>query len=164
MSSFFHPELDLPMLKNVELVRQLMSEHAAYFMESPYPGEAERLLKSWFDPRGIRNREAKVSAQKESEENPATLETNKWEYLYHETSTLYASLKSAKHSTDEEDKMAYFRTATSLMEKLISLQERALGLKQISEHNALMMNIMERVLSPTQRNEVMDQLKTSLGQ
>lgn len=164
MASFFHPKLDLSTMKNIETVRQLMAEHPAYFLESPYSGEEEKLLKSWFDPKSMRAREAAAKGQADVEKNADLEATDKWEYLYQETSDLYRGLKTARHSMDGEEQMGYYRTATSLLQKLIELKERSMGLKQISEHNALILNIMESILSPTQRNEVMDQLKEAFGQ
>lgn len=161
-SSFFHPPLELATLRSLEIVRQLMIEHPAYFLDSPYAGETERLIRGWFDAKAVKARHMEQLADAEEGDNPATLEDDKWLYIYNETSALYRSLKVAKHG-DEEDQMAYFRTATALLEKMISMQERALGLKQVSEFNATVMTIMESILSPTQRNEVMDQLKNALS-
>lgn len=159
MKDIFYPQIDATALKNIELARRLATEHPSYFLNSPYSGEVEKLLKSLINHKPI----ADVTNMVDGE---AEFEGTRWEYLYSETSLLFRGLKTANAGSsvnDTGEQMAYFRTATSLMEKLISLQERALGLKEIHEFQKSVLDIMDGVLNDTQRTEVMEKLKLTIG-
>lgn len=93
-----------------------------------------------------------------------TVETprDKWDKLERETQRLYDELKDSKDNLSIEDhaeRMSYFRTATSLLDKLVGLQERAVGLKAIGTFHQTVLDIMEDVLDPGQRTEVMQRLE-----
>lgn len=91
--------------------------------------------------------------------------TDKWAKLERETQDLYDDLKDSKENLSIEDhaeRMSYFRTATSLLDKLVGLQERAVGLKAIGNFHQTVLDIMEDVLDPGQRTEVMARLKISI--
>jgi hypothetical protein len=64
--------------------------------------------------------------------------------------------------SDQTERMAYFRTATSLLERLVTARERALGIKQIRDFQDTVLNIMEEVCTPDQRTDVMDRLRRAL--
>ncbi len=162
-SDLFYPPLDIKTLQNLEIARQLMAEHPSYFLDCPYEGATELLMKKWFDPSALRGRKLDAERAEDASKPQISMEQDKWQYLYQETSDLYKGLKNEKYASEEGDRVTYYKTMAALQEKLINLQERALGMKQISEHNKLVMNIMENVLSPTQRNEFMAKLQESLG-
>lgn len=87
---------------------------------------------------------------------------DKWAKLERETSRLYDELKDSKDNLSIEDhaeRMSYFRTATSLLDKLVGLQERAVGLKAIGTFHQTVLDIMEDVLDPGQRTDVMQRLE-----
>lgn len=92
----------------------------------------------------------------------AEMPRDKWDRLEREAQRLYDELKESKDNLTIEDhaeRMSYFRTATSLLEKLVGLQERAVGLKAIGAFHQTVMDIMEDVLDPGQRTEVMQRLE-----
>lgn len=156
--SFYYPPLDAATLRSLEVVRQLASDHPGYFLESPYSGEVEDMIKQWFFP---------AKPQQPTVEAPAPnlFEGNRWEALSRESEQLYSDLKQAKWGAAEtSEQLSYFRTATSLLDKIVGLQERALGLKAVHEFHHTVMQIMEEVLSPTQRTEVMEKLKSAIGE
>lgn len=87
---------------------------------------------------------------------------DKWAKLERETQGLYDDLKESKDNLNTEDhaeRMSYFRTATSLLDKLVGLQERAVGLKAIGTFHQTVLDIMEDVLDPGQRTDVMQRLE-----
>lgn len=91
---------------------------------------------------------------------------DKWSKLERETTRLYKDLKESSQNLGGEDhaeRMSYFRTATSLLDKIVGLQERAVGLKQISVFQQTVIDIMEDVCDPGQRTEVMTRLKNAIG-
>jgi hypothetical protein len=87
---------------------------------------------------------------------------DKWDRLERETQALFDELKDSKDNLSIEDhaeRMSYFRTATSLMDKLVGLQERAVGLKAIGLFHQTVLDIMEDVLDAGQRTEAMQRLE-----
>lgn len=158
--TFYYPALDIQTIKNLDLVRQLASDHPSYWLESPYSGEVELMCKKWFAP----SKRAEVPFESEADLDIDMDSNARFEMLYRESAILYKNLKAAGEGmTEISEKNAYYRTATSLLEKLIALQERALGIKQIHEFQTSVLDILENVLTPTQRNEVMDQLRNSIS-
>ena len=98
----------------------------------------------------------------ESDELVSEEPQDKWRKLERETQRLYDDLKESKDNLTTEDhaeRMSYFRTATSLLDKLVGLQERAVGLKAIGTFHQTVLDIMEDVLDPGQRTEVMQKLE-----
>jgi hypothetical protein len=95
-------------------------------------------------------------------EVPDGAPADKWAKLERETGRLYDELKDSKDNLSIEDhaeRMSYFRTATSLLDKLVGLQERAVGLKAIGTFHQTVLDIMEDILDPGQRTEVMQRLE-----
>lgn len=95
-------------------------------------------------------------------EEVAEAPADKWAKLERETQRLYDELKDSKDNLSIEDhaeRMSYFRTATSLLDKLVGLQERAVGLKAIGTFHQTVLDIMEDILDPGQRTEVMQRLE-----
>lgn len=156
---YLYPDVSVQQMRLVEVMRRLHKEHPDYFLNPacPYPIEIERYFRAWFDaPLGTTEVTEDVRAERLTGED-------KWDALYREVVELYASLKNAKPSGgDSAESMAYFRTATGLLDKLVSHQERCLGIKQVQEFHTAVMEVMESVLSEDQRNTVMAQLKEAI--
>ncbi len=156
---FYYPPLETTTVKNLEIVRQLAAEHSAYWLQSPYSGDIETLCKKWFS-NVPQSASGVVHGDQEISDDEILEGGARFEMLYRESANLFRNLKNAGNGmTEISEKNAYYRTATSLLEKLISLQERALGLKQIHDFHQSVLDIMENTLSGEQRNEVMDRLK-----
>jgi hypothetical protein len=144
----YYPPLDTKTIKSLPIVRELAAEHASYFLSAPYPMEVQTILQDLFKKKEVI-----------AEERPENDDRDNWEFLYEESKHLYLSLKGASAGNLEtSDKMAYFRTATALLEKLLSMQERSNNLKQVSDFYALVLEIMESELSGDQRTRVMQRL------
>lgn len=154
--TFHYPKLDQETLKNLNVVQKIAKAHPSYFITSPYSSEIQRLITEWFLA-------PKVAISKTVETGKSAVEDDRepWVMLYEETRDLYSNLKNTEimEDTNTSEKMAYFRTATSLLEKLVSLQERSLGLKEVGEFQHKVMDILETVMTPAQRTQVMEKLE-----
>lgn len=81
-----------------------------------------------------------------------------WEGLEAETRGLYLDLKAAHRKVKDNDsssQMSFFRTATALLEKLVGLQERATGIKELHEFKAQTFKVIDSVLTEEQRQKVL---------
>jgi hypothetical protein len=154
---FYYPALDPQTMKNIGIIQRLALEHPSYWLQAPYSGDIQLQLMALFLPRkvGAANDAPVVDIEDDDRDN--------WEFLFEESKTLYRNLKGAQPSGDEPTaQMGYFRTATSLLEKLLSMSERAMNLKQVSDFYQLVMDVMESTLTGPQRTEVMEKLQAKI--
>lgn len=158
-TDYLYPDITPQTLKLIEIMRLTYLEHPDYFEHSPYPQEVERHFRSWFQtPVTATGGNLGATVQ-------GLLGEDRWDALYRETVELYTSLKAAKPSSaNGSEAMSYFRTITGLMDKIVSHQERALGIKQVHEFHQTVMSIMENVLTEQQRDKVMKELKDAIKQ
>lgn len=145
MPSFFYPEIDAKTVKNLLILRQLVSDHPAYFLDSPYPVSMETDIQALLKY----TQRATVMATEEDAEIDMEVELK----------TLFRDLKKVKPADNDPDQMAYYRTSTALMERLLSLQSTAKNIKTMGEHHATVLNFIEEVCSPTQLEEFLKRLK-----
>lgn len=66
-------------------------------------------------------------------------------------------------TADTAEKMAYFRTKTSLIDKLVSMRERIFNLKEISDFKTRVMSFMNEVLNKDQITQFMRKMDGALG-
>ena len=86
--------------------------------------------------------------------------------LEEEATQLFKELKDFGADLDIEDvseRMAWFRTRTSLLEKILGIHERAQGLKQVSEFQEVVLQAIEEELNADQRTRVMTKLRSALN-
>jgi hypothetical protein len=87
---------------------------------------------------------------------------DKWDVLEKEAAQLYQDLKAFSDEIGKDDvaeRMSYFRTATSLLEKIVGINERAVGLKHIHDFQQTVLAIFEDELTPDIRTRVMQRLR-----
>jgi hypothetical protein len=66
-------------------------------------------------------------------------------------------------SEDVTEKMAYFRTKTSLIEKLVTMRERLANLKEISDFRSIILGFMNETCTKDQITDLMHRLDGVLG-
>jgi hypothetical protein len=147
LADFFYPTLDAPTVKNLLIVKQLVDEHPSYFLESPYPQALEADLLKLFKY----TRHTVTQPRDTVDDEDLDVET--------ELVNLFRNLKVAKPAANDPDQMAYYRTATALMERLLNLQDKAKNIKTMGEHHNMVLRFMEEICSPTQVEEFLSRLK-----
>jgi hypothetical protein len=65
--------------------------------------------------------------------------------------------------SDSTDKMGYFRTKTSLVDKLLTMQERVYSIREINEFKTILLGFMDEVLTKDQITDFMTRLDGVLG-
>lgn len=145
--SFFYPPLDAQTVKNLLIVRQLVAEHAGYFLESPYPQAVEADLTTLF------------KLTQRAPVLPVTAAAAQEIDVEAELRTLYTEMRAAKPAQNDPDQLGYFRVSTSLMEKLLTLQEKAKNIKTMGEHHTMVLDFLQEICSPTQVEEFIKRLK-----
>lgn len=82
-----------------------------------------------------------------------------------ESKQLYNTISSKMKQTqkmDNNEQLQLFRTATTLLEKLLIINERATSLSQFQEFKSLVIEGMERYLTPAQKTEFIDTIAETL--
>lgn len=143
----FYPEIDPAQL---ELLIDLHKQDPGYILGAPYPqGVIEFFL-----------------GQTQVDADPSLAgtsgEMSKWELLEKQSDELFQALTEAGRNLKDKDdaaRMAYFRTATSLLERIVGIQERAVNLKRVSQFQQAVLSIMDEVLDGDQRAAVRERLE-----
>jgi len=154
----YYPPFDEKVLWAIDVIRQQVENDPEYLdhPDCPYLPKSKEVLRRIIRPQRIAE-----------EWDVETKGLNKWEKLELETTRLFEDLKRTKEDLSIDDhagQMAYFRTATSLMDKIVGLQERAMGVKKIHQFQQTVLDIMEDVLDAGQRTEVMERLKKAISE
>lgn len=166
MSDFHYPHIDELVGWALHTVITLASEDSEYLKDPqcPYDDKIKRVINDV-----ISFREGSITPPKESteEKKPSTpiSEDEIDSTLAVDLYTVFSELKSYGKTigaSDQSERMAYFRTATSLLERLVNARERALGVKQIKDFQDTVLAIMEDTLSIDQRTEVMERLRSAI--
>ena len=151
MTDKFYPDIPEGAIWALGIIKQHMCENPKYLSDPDCPYD-EDVLKFFAT--------SAVSPGEEGETPPEV--TN----LEGEASRLYSELKTfgtALSTGDAAEKNTYFRLSVSLLEKLIDLKERAVGLKQVTEFTNTVLSIMEDELTPDIRTKIVHRLKSILG-
>lgn len=154
--SEFPPALPPGTAKKLAVILQCMEADPDFLELCPYPADDVEVLRQFTGA---------AAAGEDFVEEDIPEETNKWGRLERESNKLFKMLtdfSSKLDSKDNAETMAYFRTATSLLDKIVGIQERAANLKQINLFHETVLTVMEDVLDAGQRTEVMSRLKASI--
>ena len=64
-----------------------------------------------------------------------------------------------RNSESASDKTAYFRLSTSLLEKLVSMQERVYNMSQVKYFKEKVLQILEEEITTDDRANIIERLK-----
>jgi hypothetical protein len=162
MSDFHFPDITDHAAWAFNLVFTLAKEDAAYINspDCPYDEGVKKIIRlaTQVIPVAAPSTEAPKSSTPISEDEiDAT--------LAEDLHSVFRELKDYGKTiaqSDQTERMAYFRTATSLLERLVNAREKALGVKQIKDFQDTVLTIMEDTLTIDQRTEVMERLRSSI--
>lgn len=140
-----YPRIDVDELEI--LLLKIREEGARYLMdeECPYPA---RLVDLLLEYRG--------TGGEVEDEDEGDLD------LVKENQRILRELKDQKDTLKDDDHseaMAYYRTSTAVLEKLVSMQERANNVRQIGKFYGIVMETMEEFLDAAQITELRERLK-----
>jgi hypothetical protein len=151
-------------MDSLKLIRRHLQEDAGYLdhPDCPYSQELVEFLKEILPER--KNPLEQIDKPQEdgkeiTDELPeeVDIETES-RRLYHEMRGFLRALDK----TDVSDRAAMFRTCTALLEKLITIQERAQGVNQYMGFKRLLFEALDEYLTPSQRTELLERLEKEL--
>ncbi len=155
-----YPELPPRLLANLWVVKAGLEADPGYLQaaECPYSDDLRQLLAGLAGNSSVPG----VTSGAETPER-----TDRWGELGEETAELRRELRDFARNLSAEDvseHMAYFRTATALTEKLITIGERIYGIRQSQEFMRAVLQVFDEELSPELRTRVMDRLRSFNGE
>jgi hypothetical protein len=163
MSDYHYPELTEHAQWAFKTVVTLARENSDYLKspDCPYDDALKKLIQDsiWM----------RLDTSEDTEGGEKSIPISEDEIDSTLAEDLYAVFQELKNygktigKSDQAEKMAYFRTATSLLERLVTARERAMGVKQVKDFQDTVLTVMEDTLSPAQRTEVMDRLRGALA-
>lgn len=112
------------------------------------PSELEHLVKPENNPNTETEIDLDVDVDIETESR----------HLYNQMKTTMKTISNM----DTGEKVQLFRVATQLLEKLLSLQEKAVGVEQFSQFKTYIMRSMDRYLTPVQKSEFVSEIEAIL--
>jgi hypothetical protein len=142
---------------NIDIVLKNMAEDPEFLAESPYTAEECEII---VRIAGL----APVSDDITLTFDP---DDDIWSNLESQTKQLYTDLMAERthlSSKDNTEKMSFFRTATSLLEKLISIQERSVNIRKIHQFHNTVLTVMDDICDAGQRTEVMERLERAISE
>ena len=149
MSDFYPP---LPE-KEMRLIQTLSASNPEYFNhpDCPYAQDTKDLFMG----------ETQVKYFDKPETSATRIASD--DQIAEEINDVYSKLKDywseVKSSDKSADKNTFFRVSTSLLDKLVELRERMSKIKKVNSFIGETLSILDEILTPDQRNEVMDRLK-----
>lgn len=156
-----YPIVDAKSLVPLHVIRSELTLDPGYLNhpECPYPAEIREIL-------GLLAPNLTVLGEKTQETAKKSvflgLHGDKWATLEKEANQLYDDLRNFSDKIGDNDiseRMTYFRTATALLEKIVAINERAVGLKHIHDFQQTVLAVFEEELTPDQRTSVIERLK-----
>lgn len=81
--------------------------------------------------------------------------------LVQETVNLYREIQRASlnvNTSDPKDKMTIYKTSADLLTKLIALREKAVNMREMSNFQKSVIEVLESVLTPAQRSDFVEKL------
>lgn len=89
---------------------------------------------------------------------------DKYDTISGEATALYNEMATFRNSQEFKEatvaeKNSLLRTMTTLLDKLVSIDERARGLKYLSDFQNTLLDVIEDVMTPTQRTIIMERLR-----
>lgn len=91
--------------------------------------------------------------------------TDKWTAADRERLSLYDTLRQLLDDYSEDDtseRLQTVKTMATVLDKLTEVGERSKWMRQLADFRRCVLEIMETVLTPDQRTEVMTKLRTQL--
>jgi hypothetical protein len=164
MSGDYYPEIDAGALMPIRCVFQEMRNDPLWLERRgcPYDSETIEALKELF----VQVRAPRETAA-DDEDDDALEGSDKWDSIDKELTSLFKELRNYAKDLDKEqdqkDKMAYFRTATSLLDKITSIGERVQNVKAVSDYTSRVLVVFDEILNPEQRTLAIAKLGNGAG-
>jgi hypothetical protein len=152
-----YPIIDPKSLIPLRIIQAELTKNPEYLdhEDCPYPADLKAFL------RVFASLVVPVGARKPF----LGLHGDKWAILESEANKLYDDLRNFSDEIgrgDVAERMSYFRTATSLLEKIVGINERAVGLKHIHDFQQTVLAVFEEELTADQRTRVTERLKSTI--
>lgn len=163
MSDRTYPPLPQALGMQLEAVRMQMEFDPAYLLqpECPYSEQLKAFLRQLVTP-VRKGRDDMVTAVFKADQD----DDQQVNSLLDEVAAAINSMKALQKDMDSEgvdtsDRLTFFKNYSSMMERFLSLKEKAAGMKQLYEFQRIVIQTMEQVLDKDQVLEFKNKLKAA---
>ena len=173
MSNAYYPPIDEATIRMLPvLAKQIQAEGSVNYLQgSPYKPEICEILRQHLleknGPGGAAGPANPLAGSGDSEEDLAYVERLLASGgVERELASLYGKLSrfgDGLTAEDTSEMASFFRVSTSLMTKIVELQEKASGISQFIAFKNRVMGLLSDVMSVDQRNIFMEALERDFG-
>ncbi len=148
-----YPELSPEFLVKLKILADQIGKDAGYLTkrECPYTSDIKEIL------RRLRSKDSQVLNDAKD-----GFDLDKADVLLHETQDTYRDLKDFGKYLNAEDvseRMSYYRTRTSLLEKLYDLSDAAKKADEYVKFKRVVLQLMEELLTDEERTLFLERLR-----
>lgn len=149
-------------LENVSVLQQIRTQiaqnpHYLDLPNCPYAPESKDFLRLIFSSTPI------DQAQLEADINAFFGDDEMYERIIIDSKRAYMNLANQMAKMEQgkklEDAVSYTKALTSMQERLLTIQEKAEGLKKIHEFKRIVMEVIAQELTPDQRTGIITRLE-----
>ena len=156
MNMNYYPEVDSSWLLPLRLVFESIQADPLWLERADCPYDKDTV-------ESLRGLWAKVRTRSEAviPKSDIASADDKWTQLSIELLSMFDDLKNFSTDIavdDVKEKMAYFRTATALLDKITGLAERIHNVKTVSDFRGKVLSVFDEILNPEQRTAAMEKL------
>lgn len=160
--ALFYPEITPELKSKLSMWANLIEANPDYLKheECPYTHDEVELLQKLAPTQTAPNTDPYEALEDE-------LDNGEMPDFEQESIRLFKKMKtfqSGLSKSDTSEMTSTFRTMVSLMEKIITVQERAAGINHFGDFKQFILDSMDRYLSPTQKSEFVDEMHLKLHQ
>lgn len=146
MTTTYYPNISEEQILLINRVQRTLGENPKYLDDAPY----SQVIKDFFK----KSAAAATQTQDLFEGDEIEAVARQVQKLINDLEAFATQLTSADHS----EKLQYFKTKTTLVEKLIVQLERTANLKQINEFRSIVIQFMDEVLTKDQVTDFMKRI------
>lgn len=150
-----YPQITYEMVFNIYSVGVEMRKNSQYLAKSPYSDAVKKSLNLIFPPLSVN------MGDKENPEGTNFMELD----LETEIKNLYFETKSLLNSNtlDDKDKASVQKTATTQLEKLLSMIEKSINIRHMREFETKVLKVLKKV-APETREQFLEELARLEGE
>ena len=142
----YYPNISEDQILLINRVQRSLDENPKYLDEAPY----SQIIKDFFKKTAVQAATSPNLFQGETVDDV----TEQVKKLMNDLEYFGSQLGNA----DQSEKLQYFKTKTTLLEKLITQLERTSNLKQINEFRSIVIQFMDEVLTKDQITDFMKRI------
>ena len=156
MQNTYYPPLSGPQQQALDIILRLSRENPDYLDDSPYTPQFQALVRSLVASQASPGTHMTAADYTALADDGADLSIEvESERLYRQVKSFSSTLSNA----DVSEKAAMFRVSTQLLERLLTAKEKSSNIAHYEQFKMLVLDAVDRFLTPQQKSIFLDDLK-----